>query len=91
MLDPTESINGIDCNINSRETVTECNNNQKITLPPPTTERNQQQRQSQRSISPTHRRADESEDDDFLDEIIPGKTMPNLPPLKNNIETAQRT
>ncbi|KAA6395738.1 MAG: hypothetical protein EZS28_008740 [Streblomastix strix] len=56
-----------------------------------TTERNQQQRQSQRSISPTHKRADESEDDDFLDEIIPEITMSHLPPHKTDIETAQRT
>ncbi|KAA6378606.1 MAG: hypothetical protein EZS28_025866 [Streblomastix strix] len=56
-----------------------------------TTERNQQQRQSQRSISPAHKRDDESEDDYFLDEIIPGITMPHLPPHKTDIETAQRT
>ncbi|KAA6382703.1 MAG: hypothetical protein EZS28_021770 [Streblomastix strix] len=56
-----------------------------------TTERNQQQRHSQRSISPTHKRADESEDDDFLDEIIPGIKMPHLPPHMSDIETAQKT
>ncbi|KAA6397259.1 MAG: hypothetical protein EZS28_007213 [Streblomastix strix] len=63
----------------------------RIPLLPYTTERNQQQRQSQRSISPTHKRADESEDDDFLDEIIPGITMPHLSSHKTDIETAQRT
>ncbi|KAA6373365.1 MAG: hypothetical protein EZS28_031107 [Streblomastix strix] len=63
----------------------------RIPLLPYTTERNQQQRQSQRSISPTHKRADESEDDDFLDEIIPGITIPHSLPHKIDIETAQRT
>ncbi|KAA6392167.1 MAG: hypothetical protein EZS28_012302, partial [Streblomastix strix] len=63
----------------------------RIPLLPYTTERNQQQRQSQRSISPTHKRAEKSEDDDFLDEIIPGITIPNFPPHKTDIETAQRT
>ncbi|KAA6375617.1 MAG: hypothetical protein EZS28_028856 [Streblomastix strix] len=56
-----------------------------------TTEKNQWQRQSQKSISPTHKSADESEDEDFLDEIIPGITMPHLPLHKTDIETAQRT
>ncbi|KAA6371664.1 MAG: hypothetical protein EZS28_032809 [Streblomastix strix] len=63
----------------------------RIPLLPYTTERNQQQRQSQKSISPTHKRADESEDDDFLDEIIPGIAIPHLPLHKSDIETAQRT
>ncbi|KAA6355251.1 MAG: hypothetical protein EZS28_049221, partial [Streblomastix strix] len=63
----------------------------RIPLLPYTAERNQQQRQSQRSISPTHKRADESEDDDFLDEIIPEITMSHLPPHMSDIETAQRT
>ncbi|KAA6393228.1 MAG: hypothetical protein EZS28_011245 [Streblomastix strix] len=53
------------------------------------TERNQQQRQSQRSISPTHKRADESEEDDFLDEIIPRITILHLSPHKSDIESAQ--
>ncbi|KAA6382029.1 MAG: hypothetical protein EZS28_022444 [Streblomastix strix] len=60
-------------------------------LLPYATERNQQQRQSQRSISPTHKRADESEDNDFLDEIIPGMKMPHLPPHLSDIDTAHRT
>ncbi|KAA6355830.1 MAG: hypothetical protein EZS28_048643 [Streblomastix strix] len=55
-----------------------------------TKERNQQ-RQSQRSISPTLKKAEESEDDDFLDEIIPGITMLHLPPHMSDIETAQKT
>ncbi|KAA6391522.1 MAG: hypothetical protein EZS28_012948 [Streblomastix strix] len=55
-----------------------------------TAEQNQQQRQSQRSISPTHKKADESEDDDFLDEVIPGITMQHLPLHKIDIEIAQR-
>ncbi|KAA6357744.1 MAG: hypothetical protein EZS28_046729, partial [Streblomastix strix] len=63
----------------------------RIPLLPFTTERNQQQRQSQRSISPPHKKADESEDDEFLDAIIPGMTMPHLPPHMKDIETAQRT
>ncbi|KAA6382809.1 MAG: hypothetical protein EZS28_021661 [Streblomastix strix] len=63
----------------------------RIPLLPYTTKRNQQWRQSQRSISPAHKRADKSEEDDFLDEIIPGITMPHLPPHKSDIETAQRT
>ncbi|KAA6365440.1 MAG: hypothetical protein EZS28_039035 [Streblomastix strix] len=61
----------------------------RIPLLPYTTEKNQEQRQSQRSIFPTHKRADESEDDEFLDTIIPGMTMPHLPPHKSNIESAQ--
>ncbi|KAA6369415.1 MAG: hypothetical protein EZS28_035059 [Streblomastix strix] len=63
----------------------------RIPLLPYTTERNQQQRQSQRSISPPHKRADESEDENFLDEIIPGMKMPHLPSHMSDIETAQRT
>ncbi|KAA6364534.1 MAG: hypothetical protein EZS28_039938, partial [Streblomastix strix] len=63
----------------------------RIPLLPYTTERNQQQRQSQRSISPPHKKADESENEDFLDEIIPGMKMPHLPPHMSDIETAQRT
>ncbi|KAA6376445.1 MAG: hypothetical protein EZS28_028026 [Streblomastix strix] len=55
-----------------------------------TIERNQQQRQSQRSISPAHKRVDQSEEDDFPDEIISGIIMPHLPPHKT-IEKAQRT
>ncbi|KAA6361069.1 MAG: hypothetical protein EZS28_043404 [Streblomastix strix] len=35
--------------------------------------------------------ADGTEDDDFLDEIIPGITMPHLPKHETDIETAQRT
>ncbi|KAA6363745.1 MAG: hypothetical protein EZS28_040729, partial [Streblomastix strix] len=62
----------------------------RIPLLPYTTDRNQEQRQSQRSISPTHKRADESEDDEFLDEIIPGMTMPHLPRHMSDIESAQR-
>ncbi|KAA6396416.1 MAG: hypothetical protein EZS28_008055, partial [Streblomastix strix] len=58
-----KSIDGSGCSMNNREIKTEYNVSQK--------QRNQQQRQSQRSISPTHKRADESEDDEFLDEIIP--------------------
>ncbi|KAA6357974.1 MAG: hypothetical protein EZS28_046499, partial [Streblomastix strix] len=61
----------------------------RIPLLPYTTERNQEQRQSQRSISPTHKKADESEDDEFLDAIIPGMIMPHLPPHMNDIESAQ--
>ncbi|KAA6381340.1 MAG: hypothetical protein EZS28_023132 [Streblomastix strix] len=63
----------------------------RIPMLPYTTERNQQQRQSQRSISPTHKRADESKDDDFLDEIIPGITMPHLPSHKIDTVPVQRT
>ncbi|KAA6395854.1 MAG: hypothetical protein EZS28_008625 [Streblomastix strix] len=63
----------------------------RIPLLPYITERNQQQRQSQRSISPTYKRADESEENDFLDEIIPEITMPHLPSYKTDMETAQRT
>ncbi|KAA6370587.1 MAG: hypothetical protein EZS28_033887 [Streblomastix strix] len=63
----------------------------RIPLLPYTTERNQQQRQSQRSISPPHKKAEESEDDDFLDEIISGMKMPHLPTHMSDIETAQRT
>ncbi|KAA6314175.1 MAG: hypothetical protein EZS28_055630, partial [Streblomastix strix] len=62
----------------------------RIPLLPYSTERNQQQRQSQRSISPLHKKADESEDDEFLDAIIPEMTMPHLPPHMKDIETAQR-
>ncbi|KAA6366470.1 MAG: hypothetical protein EZS28_038003 [Streblomastix strix] len=62
----------------------------RIPLLPYTTERNQQQRQSQRSISPTLKRADELYDEDFLDEIIPGKTMLHLPPHMSDIEIAHR-
>ncbi|KAA6366809.1 MAG: hypothetical protein EZS28_037666 [Streblomastix strix] len=57
---------------------------------PYTTERNQEQRHSQRSISPTHKRADESEDDEFLDSVIPGMTMQHLPLHVRDIESAQR-
>ncbi|KAA6379994.1 MAG: hypothetical protein EZS28_024477 [Streblomastix strix] len=56
-----------------------------------TAERSQQQRQSQRSISPPYKKADESDDDEFLDAIIPGIKMPHLPPHMKDIETAQRT
>ncbi|KAA6393840.1 MAG: hypothetical protein EZS28_010630 [Streblomastix strix] len=63
----------------------------RIPLLPYTVERNQQQIQSQRSISPPYKKADESEDDEFLDAIIPGMTMPHLPSLKTEIEKAQRT
>ncbi|KAA6389017.1 MAG: hypothetical protein EZS28_015455 [Streblomastix strix] len=63
----------------------------RMPLLPYTSERNQQQRQSQRSISSLHKRANESEDDDFLDEIIPGMNMPHLPTHMNDIETEQRT
>ncbi|KAA6401435.1 MAG: hypothetical protein EZS28_003033 [Streblomastix strix] len=62
----------------------------RIPLLPYTTERNQQQRQSQRSISPPHKKADESEDDVFLEEVVPGMTMPHLPPHMKDIESAQR-
>ncbi|KAA6363282.1 MAG: hypothetical protein EZS28_041192 [Streblomastix strix] len=62
----------------------------RIPLLPYTTERNQEQRQSQRSMSPTHKKADESEDDEFLDEIIPGMTMSHLPPHMSDIDSAQR-
>ncbi|KAA6374974.1 MAG: hypothetical protein EZS28_029499 [Streblomastix strix] len=61
----------------------------RIALLPYTTERNQQQRQSKRSISPTYVRVDQSEEDDFLDEIIPGITMPHLPLYRSEIKTAQ--
>ncbi|KAA6395499.1 MAG: hypothetical protein EZS28_008973 [Streblomastix strix] len=63
----------------------------RILLLPYTIERNQQQKQSQRQISPIHKRADESKDDEFLGEIIPGIIMPHLPPHKTDIETVQRT
>ncbi|KAA6370373.1 MAG: hypothetical protein EZS28_034100, partial [Streblomastix strix] len=63
----------------------------RIPLLPYATERNQQQGQSQRSISPPYKKADESEDDEFLDAIILGMTMPHLPPHMKDIETAQRT
>ncbi|KAA6390366.1 MAG: hypothetical protein EZS28_014108 [Streblomastix strix] len=63
----------------------------RMPLLPYTTERNQQQRQSQRSISPSHKKADESEDDEFLDEVIPGMKIPHFPPHMSDIETAQRT
>ncbi|KAA6361023.1 MAG: hypothetical protein EZS28_043449, partial [Streblomastix strix] len=59
-------------------------------LLPYTSEKNQQQRQSQRSISPTYKKVDEYEDDEFLDAIIPGMTMPHLPPHVRDIESAQR-
>ncbi|KAA6383123.1 MAG: hypothetical protein EZS28_021350 [Streblomastix strix] len=62
----------------------------RILLLPNTTERNQEQRQSQRSISTTHMRADESEDDEFIDAIIPGMTMSHLPLHMSDIESAQR-
>ncbi|KAA6384550.1 MAG: hypothetical protein EZS28_019921 [Streblomastix strix] len=62
----------------------------RIPLLPYTTEKNHQQRQSWRSISPTHMGAEESEDDEFLDAIIPGMTMPHLPPHMSDIESAQR-
>ncbi|KAA6398279.1 MAG: hypothetical protein EZS28_006199 [Streblomastix strix] len=62
----------------------------RIPLLPYITERNQQQRPSQRSVSPPHKKADESEVDEFLDAIIPGMTMPQLPPRMKDIETAQR-
>ncbi|KAA6360848.1 MAG: hypothetical protein EZS28_043625, partial [Streblomastix strix] len=62
-----------------------------IPLPPYTTERNQQQRQNQRSIPAPDKKADESKDDEFLDEVIPGMKMPHLPPPMSDIETAQRT
>ncbi|KAA6393981.1 MAG: hypothetical protein EZS28_010495 [Streblomastix strix] len=62
----------------------------RIPLLPQTTEKNQQQRQSQRSISPTHKRAYESKDDVFLDAMIPGLTMLHLPPHMSDIESAQR-
>ncbi|KAA6381252.1 MAG: hypothetical protein EZS28_023221 [Streblomastix strix] len=61
----------------------------RIPLLPYTTGRNQQQKQSQRSISLTHNRTDESQKDDFLDEIIPGIAMSHLSPHKTDIETAQ--
>ncbi|KAA6367433.1 MAG: hypothetical protein EZS28_037039 [Streblomastix strix] len=44
-----------------------------------------------KSISPAHNRTDESEEDDFLDEIIPGITIPHLLLHKSDIETEQRT
>ncbi|KAA6395832.1 MAG: hypothetical protein EZS28_008632 [Streblomastix strix] len=56
-----------------------------------TTERDQQRRRSKRSITPTHWKTDESEEDDFLDEIIPVIIMLHLPPHQSDIETAQRT
>ncbi|KAA6361701.1 MAG: hypothetical protein EZS28_042774 [Streblomastix strix] len=62
----------------------------RIPLLPYTTERNQEQRQSQRSISHTNKRADESQGDEFLVEIILGMKMPNLPPHMSDIESAQR-
>ncbi|KAA6356635.1 MAG: hypothetical protein EZS28_047838, partial [Streblomastix strix] len=62
----------------------------RIPLQPYTTERNQEYRQSQRSISPTHKKPDESDDDDFPYEIIPGIIIPHLPPYKRDIESAQR-
>ncbi|KAA6368810.1 MAG: hypothetical protein EZS28_035663 [Streblomastix strix] len=62
----------------------------RILLLPYTTKRNQDQRQSQRSISPTLKRADESVDEEFLDEITQGMIMPHLPPYMSDIESAQR-
>ncbi|KAA6364568.1 MAG: hypothetical protein EZS28_039904 [Streblomastix strix] len=56
-----------------------------------TTKRDLQQRRSERSICPTHKRTDESDENDFLDEIIPGIIMPHLSPHKIDIKTAQRT
>ncbi|KAA6378183.1 MAG: hypothetical protein EZS28_026290 [Streblomastix strix] len=56
---------------------------------PYTIERNQPQRQIKTSISPTHKKNDESEDDELLDEIIPGITMPHLPSHKIDIEIAE--
>ncbi|KAA6374927.1 MAG: hypothetical protein EZS28_029546 [Streblomastix strix] len=50
-----------------------------------------QQRQSNCSISPTLKRTEESEEDDFLNNIILGITMPHLPPHKTDLETTQRT
>ncbi|KAA6378317.1 MAG: hypothetical protein EZS28_026156 [Streblomastix strix] len=61
----------------------------RIPLLPYTIERNQQQIQSQRSISPTHKRVDKSEDYEFLDAIIPVITMQYLPSHKNDIKSAQ--
>ncbi|KAA6364144.1 MAG: hypothetical protein EZS28_040329 [Streblomastix strix] len=61
----------------------------RIPLLPYMTKSNQQLRQNQRSISPTNKRADESEDNDFLDEIVPKILILHLPPHKNNIESAQ--
>ncbi|KAA6353146.1 MAG: hypothetical protein EZS28_051326 [Streblomastix strix] len=60
-----------------------------IPLLPYTTERNQQRRKSYRLIFRTHKRTDESEEDDFLDVIITRITMPQFPSHKIDIETAQ--
>ncbi|KAA6370808.1 MAG: hypothetical protein EZS28_033664 [Streblomastix strix] len=49
-----------------------------------TSKRDQLQRQSKRSISPTYKRVDDSEKDDFMDEIIRGIAMPHLSLLRNS-------
>ncbi|KAA6378505.1 MAG: hypothetical protein EZS28_025967 [Streblomastix strix] len=54
-----------------------------------TQQRDQQQKQIKRSISPKHKRSDESEEDDFLDETMSGIAITHLPPHRNDIETAQ--
>ncbi|KAA6392306.1 MAG: hypothetical protein EZS28_012166 [Streblomastix strix] len=61
----------------------------RIPLLPYTIEKNQLQRQSQTSISPTYKRADKSEDDEFRDGIILGITISHLSPHRTDIETAQ--
>ncbi|KAA6367622.1 MAG: hypothetical protein EZS28_036851 [Streblomastix strix] len=54
-----------------------------------TTEIDQQQRQSQRSISPINKKVEESEEDDFQDEMIPRIIMSHLQTHKTDIETTQ--
>ncbi|KAA6377016.1 MAG: hypothetical protein EZS28_027458 [Streblomastix strix] len=63
----------------------------RIPLLPYTTEKNQQQSQNQRSIFPPHKETEESEDDDFQDEIILRMKMQHLPQHMSDIETAQLT
>ncbi|KAA6388425.1 MAG: hypothetical protein EZS28_016048 [Streblomastix strix] len=63
----------------------------RIPLLPFTTERNQQHRQIKRSKSPTVKKTDESEESDFLDEIIHGIAIPYLSQHKSDIEIVQQT
>ncbi|KAA6368125.1 MAG: hypothetical protein EZS28_036349 [Streblomastix strix] len=77
--------------VNSTNTGISIAKTSRVPLLPYTTEINQQQRQSKRQTFPKHKRTDESGEDDIPDEIIPGISMPHLPPHKSDMETAQRT
>ncbi|KAA6396751.1 MAG: hypothetical protein EZS28_007723 [Streblomastix strix] len=56
-----------------------------------TTQRGQQRRHSKRSLTPTLKKTDESEEDDFLDQVTYGITIPHLLPHNVDLETAQIT